>query len=197
MRQLLVFLPFAGLLWACPAAEQAAPSPPAAAPPAAVPPAPAAPTGTGLADGAPVPQLSLLLQDGQHFELPAPADQLVLVYFYPKDDTPGCTIEAQGLRDTFPELAAAGVRVLGVSTQDAASHQAFIEKHSLPFPLVVDDGKVAEAFGVPLRNGLAARQSFLLKGPKVLKAWPAVIPANHAAEVLAAAKSAGPPSPSP
>lgn len=182
----------AALLWACPTAPETTSAPSAAAPPPAAAPAPA-----GLVDGAPVPKLSLLLQDGQHFELPAPEEQLVLVYFYPKDDTPGCTIEAQGLRDTFPELAAAGVRVLGVSTQDAASHQAFIEKHSLPFPLVVDDGKVAEAFGVPLRNGLAARQSFLLKGPKVLKAWPAVVPANHAAEVLAAAKSAGPPSPSP
>lgn len=143
-----------------------------------------------LAEGAPAPELTLKLQDGSDFVMKDHAAELVLVYFYPKDDTPGCTVEAQGMRDTFPELTAAGVKVLGVSEQDAASHQAFIEKHSLPFALVVDDGSVAKAFGVAVNNGFAARQSFLLKGGKVIKAWHQVTPSAHAAEVLAAAKAA-------
>lgn len=176
------------LLTACPA-ETAAPPPAAATPSPASAPPPAAPAPTGLAEGAAVPALTLTLHDGKTFTLPTGDDRPVLLYFYPKDDTPGCTAEAEGLRDRYADLTAAGVTVLGVSTQDATSHQSFAEKLSLPFPLVVDDGKVAEAFQVPLRNGLAARQSFLLKGKTVAKAWPAVSPGAHAAEVLAAAQA--------
>ncbi len=113
----------------------------------------------------------------------------MLVYFYPKDDTPGCTVEAQGLRDRASDLEAAGIKIFGVSVQDAESHKAFIEKHALPFPLVVDDGaKVATAFRVPLiGNGMTARQSFLIsKEGRIEALWLKVDPSTHAADVLAA-----------
>lgn len=114
-----------------------------------------------------------------------------VLYLYPRDDTPGCTVEAQGLRDAFTDLQAAGVQVFGVSTQDAKSHEAFIDKHDLPFPLVVDErGEVARGFRVPVKGEYAARQSFLVGADgKVKKVWLEVKPADHAAEVLAAARS--------
>ncbi|MCC6624186.1 MAG: peroxiredoxin [Deltaproteobacteria bacterium] len=168
-------------------ASQAAPGP-AAAP--AAPATPAADTAP-LAVGDPAPEMTMTLHDGKVVTLAsyAASGKRVLVYFYPKDDTPGCTVEAQGLRDRHADLEAAGLVVLGVSTQDAASHAAFIDKHDLPFPLVVDtDGAVAKAFRVPLRaSGLAARQSFLVgRDGKLEQVWLEVDPATHAADVLAA-----------
>jgi peroxiredoxin Q/BCP len=137
------------------------------------------------------PDITLTLQDGKAVKLSSLAGKQVLVYFYPKDDTPGCTIEAQGLRDGWADLQASGLEVYGVSGQDAASHQAFIDKHSLPFPLVVDtDGAVSKAFHVPMRGTFAARQSFLIgKDGKIKQVWLEVNPKEHAAAVLAAAKS--------
>ncbi len=150
----------------------------------------AAPSGP-LKVGDAAPAIKLALHDGTTVDLASLKDKLVLVYFYPKDDTPGCTIEAQGVRDAWGDFQAAGVTVYGVSTQDAGSHKSFIDKHSLPFPLVVDEGGlVAKAFGVPLKNGLSARQSFLIgKDGRIKAVWPEVSPADHAKEVLAAAKS--------
>jgi len=131
------------------------------------------------------------LQDGKKVELASLKDKLVLVYFYPKDDTPGCTVEAKGVKDAWAQFQAAGIEVYGVSTQDAASHQAFIDKHELPFPLVVDtDGAVAAAFKVPLKNGNASRQSFLVgKDGRIKAVWAEVDPAEHADAVLKAAKT--------
>lgn len=186
MRRLLLCLPLA--LVACkpsvPAdSAKAPPKPVSAAKPKAQ---PAAKKILGTGD--PAPQVSLTLQDGTQFALAEHQDAFVFVYFYPKDDTPGCTVEAQGLRDNYEALTAAGVTVVGVSMQDAASHKAFIEAHTLPFSLAVDDGAVAKAFDVPVRGEYASRHSFLLKGGKVVQAWRSVDPAKHAAEVLAAAK---------
>lgn len=144
-----------------------------------------------LADGDPAPKVVLTLHDGSAYALTEHAADTVFVYFYPKDDTPGCTVEAQGLRDRYAELTKAGVTVIGVSLQDATSHQSFIDKHSLPFPLAVDDGAVAKAFDVPVQGEYAARHSFLLKNGKVVKAWRKVVPSAHAAEVLAAAQALG------
>ena len=157
----------------------------------------AAPAGAGQAPsgalkvGDPAPKLTLALHDGKKVNLGEQQDKLVLVYFYPKDDTPGCTVEAQGIRDAWSQFQEAGIEVYGVSTQSASSHQSFIDKHTLPFPLVVDeDGAVATAFGVPLNGGLAARQSFLIgKDGKIKAVWPKVNPSEHAASVLEAAKS--------
>lgn len=156
-----------------------------------------APEGTAaargpLAEGNPAPDLPLKLQDGRETRLSESRGKLVVVYFYPKDDTPGCTVEAEGFRDASAELEKAGVVVYGVSTQDAASHKRFIEDRKLSFDLVVDEGgKVAKAFGVPLRGGLAARQTFLVdREGKVKKIWREVRPDGHAAEILAAASGA-------
>ena len=98
--------------------------------------------------------------------------------------------EAQGIRDAWQEMSAAGITVIGVSTQDAASHQHFIEKEKLPFDLAVDvGGAVAKAFHVPLKGELASRQTFLIGADgKLKKVWEKVTPAGHAQEILAAAK---------
>ncbi len=90
--------------------------------------------------------------------------KIVILYFYPKDDTPGCTKEACGFRDTIGDLKKDGVEVIGVSFDNEESHQKFIEKHNLNFPLLADtDGKIADAFGVrvPGKN-VARRVSFLI-----------------------------------
>ena len=153
--------------------------------------APQAPQAEALKVGDPAPDVTFKLQDGKEVKLSSLAGKQVLVYFYPKDDTPGCTVEAQGLRDGWTDIQAAGLEVYGVSTQNAESHKAFIDKHDLPFPLVVDaDGAVAKAFRVPLRGSFAARQSFLVgKDGKIKQVWLEVNPKEHAAAVIAAAKS--------
>jgi peroxiredoxin Q/BCP len=90
---------------------------------------------------------------------------VVLVYFYPKDNTPGCTREACGFRDRMADLKAAGVKVVGVSFDDADSHKQFIFKYNLNFPLIIDsDGDIARAFHVPLLPGkkMDERVSFLI-----------------------------------
>ena len=89
----------------------------------------------------------------------------VLLYFYPKDETPGCTKQACGLRDRMGELAKQKVEVIGVSFDSAESHQQFIAKHNLNFPLLADtEGKIADAFGVRREPGknMARRASFLI-----------------------------------
>jgi peroxiredoxin Q/BCP len=105
-------------------------------------------------------------QDGKPWKL---ADhmgkQVVLLYFYPKDDTPGCTTQACGLRDRMGDLKKDHVQVVGVSFDSAASHQKFRDKYSLNFPLLADtDGKIADAFGVRREAGknMARRASFLI-----------------------------------
>jgi peroxiredoxin Q/BCP len=144
-----------------------------------------------LAAGDAVPDVTLKLHDGKEVRLSSLLGKQVLVYFYPKDDTPGCTIEAQGLRDGWADLQSAGLEVYGVSMQDATSHKAFIDKYNLPFPLVVDtEGAVAKAFRVPTRLSFASRQSFLIgKDGKIKQVWLDVNPKEHAAAILAASKS--------
>ncbi|EYF04179.1 peroxiredoxin [Chondromyces apiculatus] len=144
-----------------------------------------------LKPGDAAPDATLKLHDGKEVKLSSLAGKQVLIYFYPKDDTPGCTVQAEGLRDGWADLQAAGLDVYGVSTQGAQSHEAFIDKYKLPFPLVIDeDGAVARAFHVPMRGSFASRQSFLIgKDGKIKSIWLEVDPKEHAATVLAAAKS--------
>jgi peroxiredoxin Q/BCP len=99
-------------------------------------------------------------QDGKTWKLSDLAGkQAALVYFYPKDDTPGCTKEACGLRDRMTDLKKDNVQVLGVSFDDGESHKKFITKHSLNFPLLVDaDGKIADQYGARMPN----KNSFLI-----------------------------------
>ncbi len=102
-----------------------------------------------LKSGEPAPDFELPDMDGTVWRLADLRGKRVIVYFYPADDTPGCTAEACDFRDAYPDLAAAGYVVLGISPQGAESHRAFTEKHGLNFPLLVDDDYVAaRKFGV-------------------------------------------------
>ena len=105
-------------------------------------------------------------QDGKTWKLSDHlGKEVVLVYFYPRDDTPGCTKQACGLRDRMGDLKKDKVAVIGVSFDSSESHQKFIAKHSLNFPLLADtDGKIADAFGVRREPGknMARRASFLI-----------------------------------
>lgn len=149
---------------------------------------PAASVGAPLTAGAPAPDVTLALHTGEQLRLSALRGKPVVVYFYPKDDTPGCTIEAQEIRDLYQELRRTSAVVIGVSTDAPDSHRAFAEKHALPFLLASDpNGEVARAFGVPLKNGRATRVSFVI-GPDgaIKRVFPAVTPKGHAAELLQA-----------
>jgi len=110
----------------------------------------------------------------------------VLVYFYPKADTPGCTKQACNLRDAFAELTAEKVQVFGVSHDNAAAQKAFKEKYQLPFTLLADsESVVAKAFGVPAVAGITKRQAFLFLDGKLLWRDLAATPTKQAEDVLA------------
>lgn len=152
---------------------------------------PPAPTLPGqVLEGAPVPDADVTLHDGRTVKLSSFAGKQVVLYFYPKDATPGCTVEAQEFRDLHQTLEKEGIVVIGVSTQDAASHKSFAEQEKLPFALAVDtDNTLGKIFHIDTRDGLYARQTVLLSPDRKLKkVWRVVEPKGHAAEVLAAAK---------
>ncbi|HEY6421566.1 MAG TPA: peroxiredoxin [Candidatus Binataceae bacterium] len=109
----------------------------------------------------------------------------VVVYFYPMDDTPGCTVEGKEFRDQFEQFEALGAVVIGVSTDSVERHRAFVDKHAFPFILLADpDGNLARAFGV-LRGGVAARSTFVLDHDLHLRrAFHDVTPRGHAAQIL-------------
>jgi peroxiredoxin Q/BCP len=141
-----------------------------------------------LNPGDSAPDFAAPNQDGKIVHLSDFKGKSVLLYFYPKDDTRGCTAEAQGLRDRIDAFKKVGAVVLGVSRQDAESHQRFRAKYKLPFDLLVDsDGKLGEKFGVGAMPivGFFKRQSVLI-GPdgKIRKFYPSVDPEKHADEVL-------------
>jgi len=139
-----------------------------------------------LAVGAPAPKITALNQDGQSIDLGSIyAKGLVLVYFYPKAGTPGCTAQACSLRDGISDLKGLGITVIGVSHDSVAAQKAFQQKYNLPFTLIADaDGKVITAFGVPtLPGGMAMRQSFLVKDGKIVWYCPKADPKTHAKQV--------------
>jgi peroxiredoxin Q/BCP len=109
----------------------------------------------------------------------------LIVYFYPMDDTPGCTVEAKEFRDSFEQFEALDCVVVGVSTDSAERHQAFAEKHGFPFILLADvEGKLASAFGV-LKGKYAARSTFVFDSElRLRRAFHDVTPRGHAAQVL-------------
>jgi peroxiredoxin Q/BCP len=172
-------------LGACAKSE---PSPAPASAPAPVATTAAATTASaGLAaQGSAAPAIDTTAHNGEHVSLAALRGKSVVVYFYPKDDTPGCTKEACELRDSWDKIKAAGAVVLGVSTQDTASHVAFADKYKLPFLLLPDpDGTITKAYGVPMHNGLAKRVTFVIDPQgKIAKVFPDVNPSGHAAEIL-------------
>jgi peroxiredoxin Q/BCP len=120
-----------------------------------------------LQAGDKAPDFTLPDQDGNHVSLHALLrDGPVVLYFYPADFTPGCTKEACSIRDMHDEIAAAGMRVVGVSPQDADSHARFRDKHGLPFTLVADPDKQAvQAYGVDGPLGIGVRRATFLVGP--------------------------------
>lgn len=115
----------------------------------------------------------------------------VLVYFYPKADTPGCTAQACSLRDTFDDLTARGLQIVGVSGDFPEAQKSFRDKYELPFLLISDPNEtVAKAFGVPTFLKLPKRQSFLIKEGRVVWRNLKVSPKTHVAEVRAALDAA-------
>lgn len=147
--------------------------------------------GPRLTTGAQAPALSAQAHDGSTVDLRSLGGKPTIVYFYPKDGTPGCTTEACAFRDVWQKYEEAGVLVVGVSADSNESHAEFAKEHELPFPLIADEeGTWAEAFGVGATLGMASRDSFLI-GPDgtIAKVYPGVDPGVHADEVLRDAKS--------
>jgi thioredoxin-dependent peroxiredoxin len=109
----------------------------------------------------------------------------LVVYFYPRDDTPGCTVEGKEFRDSFEQFQAFDCVIAGVSTDPVERHRAFAEKHAFPFILLADDqGALASAFGV-LRDGRAARSTFVLDHElRLRRTFHDVTPRGHAQQVL-------------
>lgn len=139
--------------------------------------------------GSQAPEFSLLDQNSEEQKLSDYRGQKVLVYFYPKDDTPGCTKEACGIRDNYGEFEELGVKVFGVSHDSPESHQKFTEKHNLPFTLLSDPEKeMIKAYGA---GGMMTRRvSYLIdENGVVLKYYPKVDPTSHGTEILNDIKS--------
>jgi peroxiredoxin Q/BCP len=146
-------------------------------------------------EGSKAPDFTARNQNGEKVRLSDLKGQRVVLYFYPKDDTPGCTKEACSFRDADDVFAEKGIKVLGVSTDDEKSHQKFISKFSLPFDLLADtDKEIVEKYGVWGEKSMygkkymgTMRKTFLIdEDQKVVKIFDKVNVAEHADEVLAA-----------
>jgi thioredoxin-dependent peroxiredoxin len=147
-------------------------------------------------EGERAPAIEVSPSDGSSINLQSPAQPLVL-YFYPKDDTSGCTREAQDFTALAAQFKTAGVRVIGVSRDPMKSHQKFIGKYDLAVPLASDeDGRISDAFGTWVQKSMYGRKymgmersTFLIgTDGRVLKAWRKVKVPGHAQEVLDAAR---------
>jgi peroxiredoxin Q/BCP len=140
--------------------------------------------------GDPAPQFALPDENGKVVSSGSLHGKTHVVYFYPKDDTPGCTTEACGFNDNLTQFRGLGVPVIGISQDDAASHQAFQKKYGLQFGLLTDaDRKVHQAYGAwgerPGRGEGVIRSTFLVGADGTIKrAWYGVKPDGHAIEVL-------------
>lgn len=136
--------------------------------------------------GASAPDVSAQDQTGTVKSLAAERGKPVVVFFYPKDGTPGCTKEACAFRDAWDKYQAAGVQVFGVSADDVKSKEQFAKEQQLPFPILADpEHKWSTAFGVGTKLGMMERVSFLIAPDgKIAKVYPDVDPALHANAVL-------------
>lgn len=186
-----VLLPLLGVL-GCAKEQNTATTGPAATGSAAVTSASAsaAPTTAApvdLAEGKPTPAFSVTASDGTKIDSAAMKGKPLVLYFYPKDETPGCTTEACSFRDAWEKLAKSGVVMVGVSTDSDESHKAFAEHHKLPFHLVSDpDGKLAKTFGVPLNGTHMSRQTIVIGADGNVKhIYRTVDVTKHAAEISA------------
>jgi peroxiredoxin Q/BCP len=168
----------------------------AAAPPAAAPATSAAPAPAASASPAPAPDVDPLIgqaapdftataQDGTKVHVAALSGKTVVVYFYPKDETAGCTKEACAFRDSWNDIKKTGAALVGVSADSLDSHRAFVKHYKLPFLLVSDpDGAIGKTYGVPF-EGYHKRQTVVI-GPdgKIRKVYRKVDVAVHAQEIL-------------
>lgn len=142
-----------------------------------------------LEPGDPAPGFDLRDQSGQAHTLADYRGRWLVLYFYPKDNTPGCTAEACALRDDRVTLERIGVAVVGVSLDDVASHARFAARHQLSFPLLSDPGgKVAQAYGALFRLGplrFARRHSFLIDaGGRIARIYRKVDPKTHSGQLI-------------
>lgn len=146
-----------------------------------------------LEEGQPAPDFELESESGERVRLSSLRGKSVVLYFYPKDDTPGCTTEACEFRDAYDVFRDRNAEVLGVSPDDVSSHQKFKTKHELPFTLLADpDHEVAEKYGVWGEKNFAGRKYLGIKRStfvidpegKVARALIGIKPAGHAAQVL-------------
>ncbi|ABQ70265.1 peroxiredoxin [Rhizorhabdus wittichii] len=151
-----------------------------------------------LKEGDKAPDVTLDLPDGSKTSVAEQAGKILVLYFYPKDDTPGCTTEAQGFTALADDFAKAGATIIGVSKDSAARHQKFIDKYGLKIRLASDgDGSVCEAFGTWIEKSLYGRQymgidraTFLIgKDGTIARIWRKVKVKGHAEDVLAVAKT--------
>ena len=140
-----------------------------------------------------VPDFTLQDQEGKSHTLSQYRGKKVVLYFYPKDMTPGCTVQAEGMRDSMNDLESKGIVVLGVSVDDVKSHKKFVEKHNLNFPLLADtDKKVVEEYGVWKEKSMFGkkymgiqRDTFLIdEEGKLIQHFTKVNPLKHAGQVL-------------
>jgi thioredoxin-dependent peroxiredoxin len=147
-----------------------------------------------LKEGDKAPGFTALTQHGDRVSLSDFKGRNVILYFYPKDDTPGCRKEACAFRDQFDAFTKKGVVVLGVSIDPVKSHAKFVEKYKLPFMLLADESKrIVQDYGVWGQKSFMGREymgthrvSFLIGGDgRIKKIWPEVKPEQHASEVLA------------
>ena len=129
------------------------------------------PVAQALASGDPAPLIVLRDQDGVERRSDQLSGKALVLFFYPKDDTPGCTMEACAFRDSYADLQSLGAEVWGVSGDDAGSHQRFAARHQLPYPLLVDSGnQLRKAFGVPAVLGLLpGRVTYVIDGQGVIR----------------------------
>jgi peroxiredoxin Q/BCP len=148
---------------------------------------------TTLKPGDPAPEINAVDQDGNEISLKKMRGSKVVLYFYPKDDTPGCTAEACNLRDNYALLLKKGYKIIGVSADDEKSHKKFIEKFALPFPLIPDKGKKIlkdyGAWGLKKNYGKEyegiIRTTFVISEEgRIEKVITKVDTKNHAAQIL-------------
>jgi thioredoxin-dependent peroxiredoxin len=148
--------------------------------------------------GQPAPEFDLPTAGGGRARLADFRGKALVLYFYPRDDTPGCTKEAQGFAEAYPEFRAAGIELVGVSKDDTASHEKFKAKYGLPFTLASDEtGAVVEAYGSWVEKNRYGRtymgidrSTFLIDGQGVVRrVWRRVAVPGHVAEVLEAARA--------
>jgi peroxiredoxin Q/BCP len=143
--------------------------------------------------GQPAPDFSLPSQEGGPVSLKQFQGKWVVLYFYPKDMTQGCTIEAHNFQQDLPKYNAANAVIVGVSVDSTDSHKEFCAKESLTFKLLADtDKKVVDQYGSLGNRGFASRNTFLIDpSGKIVKVWTGVNPSKHSEEVLAALAAGG------